>query len=388
MSGLATAALWLASVDPLHDRTPGLWPADTPCMTVVDRSQGTMLHFGYEIPHEDTAVPPPPMEVADSRRHQFVAFCRGHSRQLPLPTWLSWPDVAAASEFGLVPAELGDADVLATSSEWAPCFHRITADDQRRPITFAAAAEGVDWDTTSLPAGPYVVQGYTWEPAFNLWWQRPGVVHVVDGPGLDVTPAAAVSNRDDFMFLGDALAVDGCARALPGSTLSLWWSFTGDGELDWQLSASGIPLVGETFALSFAPPPETKGQTLALRVDVTDLAQRTFSAHKLELLVVLPAQDEGDDGTTTGPESGSGEATSGVDLSTTGPDEPVPGSSSSSSGSPIVDSGLGSRGCACEVEDAPALATLGLLGLLGLAGRRRRRGREIGDTRRAGDLPD
>ncbi|MBZ5708554.1 MYXO-CTERM sorting domain-containing protein [Nannocystis pusilla] len=383
----AVAVLLLPQTPVHHPRTPVVWPQDTPCMTVVDRSQSTLLHLDYEIPHEDTMVPPPPMEVADSRRHQFVAFCRGHSRQTPLPTWLSWTDVAAAGELGLVPDELGDADVLETS-EWAPCFHRITADDDRRPISFAQAAKGVDWDTASLPAGPYVVEGYTWEPAINVWQVRPGVVHVVDGPGLDVTPAAAVTTRDDFMFADASLQLEGCARALPGSTLSLWWSIADGGELDWQLASSGAPLVGETFALPFRAPPEAVGENVALRVDVTDPAQRTFAAHPLQLVVVLPAQDDDpgecgsllgcDDGTTTAdPATGPDADPGGSEAPPTSSEGPMPGgspdSSESSSGPPMEDSGLGGRGCACGVEGAPAPAALGLFALVGLAvpGRRR-----------------
>ncbi|MCY1060681.1 MYXO-CTERM sorting domain-containing protein [Nannocystis sp. SCPEA4] len=387
---VTVAVLLLPQTSELHPRTLVVWPEDTPCMTVVDRSQSTLLHFAYEIPYEDTMVPPPPMEVADSRRHQFAAFCRGHSRQTPLPTWLSWADVAAAGEFGLVPGELGDADVLETSSEWAPCFHRITADDERRPITFAEAAKGVDWDTASLPAGAYVIEGYTWEPGFNLWQVRPGVVHVVDGPGLDVMPAAAVMTRDDFMFADASLQLEGCARALPGSTLSLWWSIADGDELDWQLASSGTPLMGEAFALTFHPPPEATGENVALRVDVTDPAQRTFAAHPLQLVVVLPAQDDGpgecgsllgcdDDTTTADPETGPDAGSGGSEAPSTSSDGPVPGGSpdsSESSGPPMEDSGLGSRGCACGVDGAPAPAALGLFALVGLAARRRRDTRE------------
>nr|WP_276599526.1 MYXO-CTERM sorting domain-containing protein [Nannocystis sp. SCPEA4] len=42
----------------------------------------------------------------------------------------------------------------------------------------------------------------------------------------------------------------------------------------------------------------------------------------------------------------------------------------------MEDSGLGSRGCACGVDGAPAPAALGLFALVGLAARRRRDTRE------------
>ncbi|WAS95142.1 hypothetical protein [Nannocystis punicea] len=382
----ATALAVVVATSELHPRTPVTWPEDTPCMTVVDRSKGSVLHLSYSIPFEDTMVSPPPAEVADSRRHQFVAFCRGHSAQRPLPNWLSWTDVAAAQLLAEPPEDVGDAEVLETSGEWAPCFHRITADDARRPITFAAAAEGVDWDTSLVPPGPYVIEGYTWEPVFNRWSSRPGVVHVVDGPGLEVTPAAAVMTRQDYVFAGEPLLLEGCARAMPGSQLRVWWSIADDMELDWQPDAAGSPLIGETFAVSFTPPPETFGQMLALRVDVTDPAQRTFSAHPLQLVAALPPPcergflgdcGEDDSGTTTDAETGAGEVTSGpAEPEQSSTDGPQSGSSSTSGastdGSPMEDSGLGARGCSCEFDAAPAPTTLGLLAVVGLSRRRRR----------------
>ena len=63
-------------------------------MTIVDRTVDAKLVLNYTIPYEDTEVTSD--EVADSRRHQFLAFCRGHSRQEPLPVWLTDADVAAA----------------------------------------------------------------------------------------------------------------------------------------------------------------------------------------------------------------------------------------------------------------------------------------------------
>lgn len=354
----------------LEPRTPVAWPDDTACLTVVDRTQGAMLHLDYSIPYEDADVTPD--EVADSRRHQFIAFCRDHSREEFLPTWLSWKDVDAAAAKMLVdPLTIEDEQVLETSTVWKDCWFRITADDDRRPITFAQAMKGVDWDTTVLPAGPYVVQGYTWEPWVNIYSQRPGVVHVVDGPDLAaVGPAAAVSTKTDVTFAEDPYVIEGCARALPGSTLTGYWSLSGGGMLDWQPFAEDVPLDGETFELPFLPPPAAAGKTVALRVDVSDPMQRTFSAYPLVLVTVLPGGG-GDNTTgcdpeasfiadpcdtsgtggssTTGPGSGSGD--SGADTSS------APGSPGSSTGN-SSDSGTatepmledGPSGCSCDVR--------------------------------------
>ncbi|WP_143141390.1 hypothetical protein [Nannocystis exedens] len=302
LAALLTPALARAG-NGIHERTPVKWPDDTACMTVIDRSQGSIVHFDYEIPQEDTMVTAD--EVADSRRHQFVAFCRNHTPQEPLPVWLSWKDVEIADAAGISDKEdATDEDVLETHSIYKDCFFRVTADDDRRPITFAEAAKGFDWDTTELAPGPYILQGYTWEPAFNIWSKRPGVVHVVDGPDLSaVAPAAALMNTEDFLFGEDTLVLHGCVRAMPGSTMSGYWAVTGADALDWKPFAEGVPIDGDTLELPFKPPPEALVETVALRVDVTDPMQRTFSAYPRALVVVLP---------------GSGEATTGDGCSDTG----------------------------------------------------------------------
>ena len=43
-------------------------------MTIVDRTVDAKLVLNYTIPYEDTEGTSD--EVADSRRHQFLAFCR------------------------------------------------------------------------------------------------------------------------------------------------------------------------------------------------------------------------------------------------------------------------------------------------------------------------
>ncbi len=100
--------------------------------------------------------------------------------------------------------------------------------------------------------------------------KRPGVVHVVDGPDLAaVPPAAALMNTEDLLFGEDTLMLQGCARALPGSTMTGYWSLTGQSGLEWNVFAEGVPLEGETIALPFKPPfGGRRVETVALRVDV------------------------------------------------------------------------------------------------------------------------
>lgn len=280
----------------VHPRTPVVWPQETACLTVLDRSQGGTLSLSYTIPYEDTAVTPD--EVVDSRTHQFIAFCRDHSRQEPPPSWLTWKDVDTAVSQGLVDAmDITDDDVFETNLAWKACWYPITTVEERRPITFAEAMKPVEWDTTELPAGAYSVQGYTWEPIFNIFQQRPGVVHIVDSPDVaSAGPAAAVMTQTDVVFAEDTFILEGCFRAMPGATMSGFWALTNASTLEWSPFAEGVALKGEQFALPFDIPPAAVGETIVLRVDITDPMERSYTAHSVQLLTVLP----GNSGASTG----------------------------------------------------------------------------------------
>jgi len=365
-----------------HPRTPVVWPAGVACMTVVDRSQASTLQFDYAIPYEDVELTPD--EMPTSRRHQFVAFCRDASPQEPPPVWLSWVDADTwldwAAEKMIPPAPIGDEDVLETSSLYNDCFVRITGDDERRPITFAEAMQPVVWDTAGLAVGAWRIDGYTWEPELNRWSRRPGVVHVVDDPDpATAPPAAALMNGEGgFVFPGESYVLEGCARAMPGSTLTGYWAPADT--LEWQEFASE-PLVGETIALAFTPPVDAMPQSVALRVDVTDPMQRTYSTYPTSLLVVLEKSDTGTDGCDSGSFlMGGGSGTCGDSGSDTGSsgDSPTTGAGTSTSDTDATGDGSttapetepGSTGCGCRSGGGPGWAALLLVGL-----RRRRPGR-------------
>ena len=354
-----------------HPRTPVVWPDDVACLTVVDRSQSTLLHMGYQVPYPDIDLTPD--ELPDSRRHQFIAFCDGRSAGLTRPNWLSWADAdtwlawAMAHELDAMP--VADDDVVETSPLYKDrnCFFRITGDDARRPITHEAASEGVEWDTAVVPAGAYVVEGYTWEPELNHWSQRPGVVHVVDGPELAaVGPAAAVTGeRGEFVAAGGTHLVEGCARAMPGSTLRGAWSLPDS--RGWQVFAADVPLAGDAFALPFTPPPQAYGELVALRVEVIDPLGRSFAAYPEALLTVLAASSSttgcagtcGDTGTATESDGDSEAPTSGV----------AGANSSTTSGDAAPAGALAPGACGCRSGSGPGW---GLMVLVALVGRRRR----------------
>jgi hypothetical protein len=387
-----------------HPRTPVLWEPAPACMTIVDRNDSPIVEFVYTIPYEDLVPADSVDEVETSRRHQFLAFCRGHSVQEPLSMWLSQADldVAADNDPPLIdPATVPADKIFDTNPDWQGCFHRITADADRRLITFAAAAEPVVWDTTDLPVGPYVIDGYTWEPPFNIYSLRNGVVKVIDDPDPAATPpAAAVSNKqgEEIVWQTEMLRIYGCASAMDGSTLTGYWARTDnpvdEQPLEWNAFAADTPVVGDEWELMFAPPLETAGELIALKVTITDPMDRTFDAHMDMLVSVLPGSppsSESDSDSCGGmgfiAEPGCGSEATG-DAASSGDDDTGTGSASAGSGSDgpteagESDTGAGSgqepgakEGCAGCTLDGSGGASFGWLAALWCVRRRRRAAR-------------
>lgn len=370
----------------LHPRTPVVWPEDTACLTVVDRSTDPVLEFDYDIPFEDTDVTPD--EVPQSRRHQFAAFCRDKDPQTVLPNWFAWADVEEAGMFPLDvdPDEVLPSNVLDTSDEWNGCWTRITGDDERRPITEASAAEPVVWDTTDIAAGTYVVYGYTFEPAFNVYVRRPGVVKIVDDPATDASePTVAITTREQNLYKNEETMIEGCVSAMEGSTVTGYWAVA-EQDPQWVPFIEDEPVSDGAMALPFLPPEEASGETSMIRIDITDPMGRTYTAYMAELVIVLLQENPGDcedDGGGSfisdpncggaddgGSGSDDGEGTAGDDDggTTSGDDGPAETTGPGADGGD--DGGKG-----CSVATSRSLGSglgLGLLGL-GLLGWRRQR---------------
>jgi len=389
--------------DGTHPRTPTLFDDPLPpCMTIVNRSVDPVAQLHYTIPYEDLKPEYDPddmatwHEVEDGRTHQFAAFCRDHSPQDPLPNWIANADVEAALAKELVdPDIVGPEDVLDTSAVWAQCWHRITADDERRPITFAEAAKPVLWDTTGLEIGGYVVEGYTWEPQPSIWSFRSGVIKVVDNDDLAASPpAVAIENNLDLTYADQAVPLDVCHSTTDGSTLTAYWSFTDANKMEWVPFIEDQPVVGDDSTIEFMPPPETAGDSVMLRVDITDPMDRTATAYGNYTIVIIDGMGEtGDtcDGSfvidpeceTTGSSGSTGDSGPASDGSNDGSDGYSDGdsgnNSDSNSSSAASESGASASGggdepgsCSCRLEDARPAAALTLLALL-MLGRRRRR---------------
>jgi len=392
----------LASVVPVvahagngtHPRTPVLWEPEPACLTVVDRTVDAKLAFNYTIPYEDLRPVDAIDEVDNSRRHQFIGFCQWHSPQEPLGGWLSTADVDYATAAGVVDmGSVEPGDILEQNPAWQDCFTRITGDDERRLITFAEAGKPVVWDTTGLAPGPYVISGYTWEPQFNIWSVRPGVVKVMDDPDPSKNgPMLAITNRNEIVFAEDVLTIAGCLDAMDGATITGSWALTNDDTLDvleWTSFAADVPVSGDSFELPFAPPQPTVGESIVIKIVIVDPMDRLYTAHMLDLVDVLPggAGESGecsdssmnfigmpDCGSSSGGESDAPTGTSGATSMTTDAASDTSGGPGGETGgageaSGTLDPGVGGCGCAQGGGGAQGL----LLGpwLLWMARRRR-----------------
>ncbi|MCA9683842.1 MAG: hypothetical protein KC457_16700 [Myxococcales bacterium] len=287
-----------------HVRTPVLWQPAPACGVVVDRSVDPWLHLDYAIPGEDTALTTE--ELPDSRRQQFFALCRDRAADELLPPWITRDDVDRSVEAGLLPADTVEpAAILDESPAWAGCFTRITADDQRRPITWDQAALGVDWDTASVDTGVWLVAGYTFEPVLNLWSPRPGFIKIVDDsddPQQDV-PALALTVEQQVLEAGTTIELGGCIDAEMPALIHLEWTAFAP-TLDWQ--DAGEIAISEDGALALPfPTPATEGEIL-IRATVTDAQGRSFVAHGPAPLTVIPCDGECAPDVDPTPEDGDG----------------------------------------------------------------------------------
>jgi len=382
-----------------HPRTPTIF--DPPCMTIVNRSVDPVATLHYTIPYEDLKPDYDPEdmatwhEVEDGRTHQFFAFCRDHSPQDPMPIWISNADLDVAAAADLIdPEKVGEQEIFETNTPWDQCWHRITADDERRLITFEEAAKPVLWDTSGLAVGNYVVEGYTWEPHINIWSFRAGAIKVVDSDDLAASPpAVAVELNQDFTDPDEPVPFEICHSTTDGSTLTAYWSFTDFNKQEWIPFVEDEPVVGESSTIEFLPPPETLGESVMVRVTITDPMDRETTAHAKYIVFVLNGGETGEtDGETDGDTDGCS-FIAGPECESTGSDSGSSGSSGSSGASGSsgsVTQGSSSSGdptsatattgedtppgsCACRLDDPRPAAAFALLALVILCGRGRSR---------------
>lgn len=347
-------------------------------MEFVDRTVEPNYALVYAIPFEDTDVTPE--EVDNSRTQQFFAFCRQSPPQEDLPSWITTADVEQTSlsyeDFVTPP----DEDIFELATQWDGCWHRITQDADRRPITDAMASQPVTWDTSGVPAGVYFLSGYTYEPTFNLWAPRVGgVVRVHDGgEPADDGPAAAITTREQSPCVGDTVPIEGCVNALPGSTMTAYFAIDSGlapSDSDWIPFAEDVPVEGGSFTLDWEAPQEAGGASASLRIDVTDPNGATYTAYQYELNVVLA---EGSAGCGADTDGCMGGFVMDPACETTGSGSTTDASGTDSSTS-TAGGTAGGDGCGCRSQGGTP-AFWEVLSLFGLVVLRRRRLRASGDV--------
>ncbi|PRQ04775.1 hypothetical protein ENSA5_05400 [Enhygromyxa salina] len=347
-----------ALAHPLQDvRTPVEW-SDAPCMTIIDRSQDPVYPLEYDIPLEDAPILED--EPLDSHTHQFLGFCRDHHLDELLPNWLSEADLEDSVMFGLGTIDTVDLElhVLDNAPHWADCFTRISADDERRPITFEVAADPVLWDTSVLAAGTWVVEGYTYEPWYNLWSPHPGVFKVVDDPDPAASPpAAALTFTEQTVFVDAQIDLTGCVDAMDGSTMTLSWARAGTGDPQWTVFETELPVQNGSFSLPFFAPAEAAGHPMLIKLDVRDPIDRAWTAHARALIGVISSLGGGGDSDDSD-DTGDDTETEGGD---TGSDE---------TGPTLDDNESAGCGCSTDNEDDGPIWALSALLLLALRPRR------------------
>ncbi len=384
----------------LHPRTKVVWSEGGACGLVVVRSEQTTINLPYALPDanqdgmmdtcdddptpDGCAEPIPnapvgPDEVSDSRRHQFFAFCRQRPVDELLPNWVSLPDVQASAEVETC-CDVNDCpgpmcplvdealvtpdDILDDDPTWDGCYARINSDDERKPINVATASQGVDWDVSGVEPGVYAIEGYTWEPPFNLWSRRPGYVKVIDeAADAKNYPAVAITGSsedkiDDGIIDGcEKVTLSGCVDAGDGATIDVYWrtiNFPGD-PIEWHRIVADEPVQNGNFDIEWVPE-YLPGGTLLVRVDVKAPCG-TYTAHAPFAVEVLDGQECEDGGVFDDP-----------------PDDYVDDQDNRDENLCVAGSGDGDTdkgSCGCATGGLPT--GLGLLALLPFLRRRRSR---------------
>ncbi len=357
-------------------RTPPIYPLAA-CIAEVDRSVDAVFHLDIGLPREDFMVTDD--EPEDSRRLQFFLVCEDvHPELQDLPNWVTVAEAEDALARGSIEAMPSDDDILERRDDLRECVFALNASDARIPITCDATQGGLDFDTSNIPAGNYVVRGYTYEPPLNLWSERRGVVRVTDdanaGPpsvGLRTPSLDGVQLRP-----GSPFPIRGCTAGASDVVLQ-WASLINlggdDDESAWQPLAT-ITQAG-SFEIDFDPPPDAVGQPLLIRGVAGSPTTQPWIDHAEGTLLVF-----GDGGSSDEPFGEPVEICGFYDPSV----EPeMPNTTGGDTGGELTDTDAETAvdsdraGCACtSVHTGPRdghQAAWLFLGLLGAQRRRRRR---------------
>lgn len=300
--GLVLAPSSAHAANGLRPRTPAVFPT-APCVETIAR--GDVMHIPYSVPYDDVELTPD--ELPDSRRQQLFAFSKQRYDFL-FPVWITQADFDRAEANGDITRAFGPDDILEASARWpADTWLRITPDDPRLPITMEQAAMGVDWDTTDVAPGTWIVAAYTWEPENNLWSPRFAAVRIQEATHPDATGPTVFLPRADGLVAtrGEPLVLSGCIDAPPGSTLTAsWGTIEGVDEPTWVPFLEDEPVESGELSLEFVAPAEA-GVSVKLRVEITDAAARSYVAFTPTTIAVVGEIDEDD--SSSGDDQGAGE---------------------------------------------------------------------------------
>ncbi len=247
-------------------RTPPIYPLAA-CIAEVDRSVDPVFHLDIGLPREDFMVSDD--EPEDSRRLQFFLVCEDIPAELQdLPNWVTAAEAEEALARGSIEAIPPDQDILERRDDLQGCVFPMNTSAQRIPITCEATQAGLDFDTSNIPVGNYVVRGYTYEPPLNLWSERRGVVRVSDD--VDAAPATVglrTPSLDGVQLRpGSPFPIRGCAAGTSDVVLQ-WASLINlggdDDDAAWQTLAT-VTRAG-SFEIDFDPPLDAVGQPLLIR---------------------------------------------------------------------------------------------------------------------------
>ncbi len=359
-------------------RTPPVYPRAS-CIGDVDRSVDPVFHLDIGLPREDLLVTDD--EPADSRRFQFFAVCEDvHVDLLDLPNWITVEEATDALARGSIDAMPPDDDVLELRADLEGCVFPMNDASERIPISCEATEAGLDFDTSVLPAGNYVVRGYTYEPPLNLWSSRRGVVRVHDGDANAMPSVGVTTPALDGVQLrpGSPFPIRGCTRGRGGVDVELQWASLielggADDAAAWRTFAT-VDAAQGAFSIDFDPPEDAVGLPLLVRGSVQSDGTAWVDHAEGTLLVF-------DDGDVSDPPFGEPIEICGFYDPTdpTDPVDPAPGSTAGELTGLDSSSGAtgesGDAGCACALRPARRHAggRAGWLFLLGVGALIRRR---------------
>jgi len=349
-------------------RTPPVFPPHA-CLGVVDRSVDPVFAFKVGIPFEDAMLTDD--ELPDSRTFEFFGLCHDDPRGVVLPNWVRMDDAERALAAGNIDALPDASDVLDGHPSWttghdgaASC---VQTTGERVPITCAATEDGLAWDTTGVPAGNYVIRGYTFSPPTNLWTPRSGVVQVHDGMPLPVV-AFASPIYDAKVFQASGYRVRGCMGGPAGTRVTLAWAAIADLDMDdpsvWTDFAE-LDAGDGAFEVLLVPPESAIYAGLVLRGTASADVGAPWVGYAPGLLTIYPGDEASDDPEVPpGPdrcEVGE-EPTAGLELPET-TDGSSDGGDTAGDDSAQDDSSQGD-GCGCRARAGEHMGTIPLILLL------------------------